>query len=87
MPDFVWEYIGNQRGRHNQSRALQQKRFVNPVSDTSVLDIKNESESERISDKPTDAEANSSQSTHVWHSQESKVMMAVQPKNANSLLM
>ena len=44
MPDFVWEYIGNQRGRHNQSRALQQKRFVNPVSDTSVLDIKNESE-------------------------------------------
>ena len=81
MHDFVWEYIGNQRGVTNQS-ALQQKKFVNPSSDTSELDIKSESESERASDKPTDAEANSSQSTDVWHSQESEVMMAVQPKNA-----
>ena len=77
VPDFVWKYIGNQRGVTNQSRALQQKKFVNPASDTSKLDIKSESESERVSDKPTDAEANSSQATHVWHSQESEVMMAV----------
>ena len=70
----------------NQSRRLQQLKFVNSASDTSELDIKNESESERISDKPTDAEADSSQSTHVWQSQESEVIMAVQPKNANSLM-